>query len=61
MSARSWLLAVAGTALIIFVLPYVLAVLGVAPNGTEIMLLVVLLWVGSWVLGRRWAPNRTGQ
>ena len=23
-----------------------------APNGTEILILVVLLWAGSWLLGR---------
>jgi hypothetical protein len=52
MSARAWLIAVVGTAIIIFVLPYVLAAFGLAPNGTETLTLVVLLWGGSWLLGR---------
>jgi hypothetical protein len=60
MSARGRLLAVSGTAFIIFVLPYVLAVFGMTPNGTETMLLVVLLWVGCWAFGRRSVPKRTG-
>lgn len=52
MSARAWLVAVAGTAIIIFVLPYVLAVFSLAPNGTEILTLVVLIWAGSWLRSR---------
>jgi hypothetical protein len=52
-TARAWLTAMAGTAFIIFALPYVLAVFGMAPNGTETFALVVLLWVSSWVVGRR--------
>lgn len=61
MSVRSWLVAVVGTVLIIFVLPYVLAIFGLAPNGTETVILVVLLWAGSWTIGRRRTPKRTDQ
>jgi hypothetical protein len=57
MSARGWIAATAGTAFIIFVLPYVLAVFGLTPNGTETLLLVVLLWATSWALGRRGSPK----
>lgn len=53
MSARGWLVAVIGTALIVFVLPYVLAVFGLSPNGTETLLLVALLWAGSCATSRR--------
>ncbi|MEO8284368.1 MAG: hypothetical protein ABI568_13370 [Pseudarthrobacter sp.] len=60
MSARAWLIAVAGTAIIVFVLPYVLAVFSLAPNGTEILTLVVLLWAGSWLLGRGRTCKRRG-
>ncbi|MDQ0118445.1 hypothetical protein J2T22_001623 [Pseudarthrobacter defluvii] len=67
MSARAWLSAVAGTAVLVFVLPYVLPAISLAPNGTETMLLVVLLLVCIW--GRdRWrsrksvsVPPRQGQ
>jgi hypothetical protein len=46
---------VIATAFIIFVLPYVLAVSGVVLNGTETLILVILLWAGS-----RWrAPKST--
>lgn len=58
MSARGWLVAVIGTVLVVFVLPYVLAMFGLAPNGTETLLLVVLLWAGSWVFARRRAAER---
>jgi hypothetical protein len=53
MSARGWLVAAVGTVFLIFVLPYILAALGLALNGTETLLLVVLLWAGSWVFARR--------
>ncbi len=58
MSARGWLLAAVGTVFLVFVLPYILAALGLAPNGTETLLLVVLLWAGSWVFARRRAAER---
>lgn len=58
MSARGWLVAIIGTAFIVFMLPYVLAAFGPAPNGTETLLLVVLLWTGSWAIGRRASSNR---
>lgn len=61
MSARGWLVTVIGTVLVVFVLPYVLAMFGLAPNGTETLILVVLLWAGSWAVGRRWGPKSTGQ
>ncbi|PTT62360.1 hypothetical protein [Arthrobacter sp. HMWF013] len=60
MSSRGWLLAIVGTAFIIFVLPYVMEVFGQAFNGTETLILVVLLWAGSWAFSRRRAPGRTG-
>ncbi|MET4147241.1 hypothetical protein [Arthrobacter sp. UYEF21] len=50
----------AGTATIIFVLPYVPAVFSLAPNGTAILTLVVLLWTGSWLLGRGRTCKRQG-
>jgi hypothetical protein len=52
-TARGWLVAVVGTVFLVFVLPYVLAVFNLAPNGIETLLLVVLLWAGSWVFARR--------
>lgn len=60
MSARAWFLTVTGTAFIIFVLPYVLAVFGVVPNGTETLLFVVLLWAGSWAFSRGRGLKRPG-
>ncbi|MDQ1053094.1 hypothetical protein QE394_001022 [Arthrobacter sp. SORGH_AS 212] len=53
MSVQGWLTVLLGTAFILVVLPYVLAVISLAPNGTETLLLVVLLWAGMWVHGRR--------
>lgn len=61
MSARGWLLAIVGASFTIFVLPYVLAVSGSTPNGTETLFLVVLLWAGSWVFARWRSSNRAGQ
>lgn len=58
MSARAWLTAVAGTAVLVFVLPHSPAAFGLAPNGTETLLLVALLWVCAWARGL-WAPART--
>jgi hypothetical protein len=59
MTARGWLVAVIGTVFLVFVLPYVLAVFGVVPNGTETLLLVVLFWAGSWAFSRRRATKGT--
>lgn len=61
MSARVWFLAITGTALGIFVLPYILAAFGLTPNGTETVVLLVLLWAGSWLLGSRRTSKRTDQ
>jgi len=61
MSARGWFLAIIGTALVVFVLPYILAAFGLAPNGTETLILVVLLWAGSWLLGSRRTSKRADQ
>ena len=58
MTTRYCLVAVIGTVFLVFVLPYVLAVFGLAPNGTETLLLVVLLWASSWALARRRAAER---
>ena len=59
MSARGWFLAITSTALVVFVLPFNLAAFGLAPNGTETVVLLVLLWAGSWVLGSRRTSKRT--
>lgn len=59
MSAGTRLLAIVGTVLAVFVLPYILAMLGLAPNGTETLLLVVLLWSGTWAYSRRASPRRS--
>jgi hypothetical protein len=58
MTGRGGLVTVIGTVFLVFVLPYVLAVFGLAPNGTETLLLIVLLWAGSWVFARRGAAKR---
>lgn len=52
MRAWAWLTGVTGTVFAVFVLPYVLAVFAVAPNGTETLLLVALLWTACWAFGR---------
>jgi hypothetical protein len=61
MSARAWLLAMTGTAFMIFVLQYILAGSGLAPKGTETLILVILLWTGSWAVGHRRVPRSTPQ
>ncbi|WP_285314536.1 hypothetical protein [Pseudarthrobacter sp. fls2-241-R2A-168] len=57
MSAPGWLVTVVGTVFLVFVLPYILAAFGLVLNGTETLLLVVLLWAGSWVFPRRQAAK----
>lgn len=45
MSKKALVITLAGTVLFVFALPYVLAAFGAAPNGTETLTLVVLLWI----------------
>lgn len=59
--ARGWLLAIVGTAFVVFGLPYVMAALSLALNGTETLILVVMLWAGGWAVGRRRGPKSTDQ
>ena len=53
MTARAVVLAAVATGLVVFVVPYVVSVLfGVAPNGTETLIVVILLWVTVWTVNR---------
>ncbi len=45
MSKTALAVALAGTVLLVFALPYILAAFDSAPNGTETLTLVVLLWI----------------
>ncbi len=45
------LFAVAGTLFLALILPFMLGPF--APNGTETLALIALLWVASWFLSRR--------
>ena len=53
MNRLAWILVVTGTAFLVFVLPYIMAAFGAAPNGTETLLLVPLLWAATWTVSRR--------
>lgn len=53
MNKWAWILVLTGTAFLVFVLPYIMAAFGAAPNGTETLLLVLLLWVATWMLSRK--------
>ncbi len=53
MTARAVVFAAVATGLLAFVVPYVVSVLfGVAPNGTETLILVILLWITVWTVNR---------
>lgn len=52
MSKRALIIALAGTVLLVFALPYILAAVGASPNGTETLTLVVLLWIVIWTVSR---------
>lgn len=52
MTAKAVLVALIGTAFLVFVFPYLLATFSMAPNGTEILLLVVALGTVCWVVSR---------
>lgn len=53
MNARATLIALVGTAFLVFAFPYILAPFGMAPNGTETLLLVVALWAVGLAVSRR--------
>jgi hypothetical protein len=48
MNAKAVLVALIGTAFLVFAFPYVLASYSMAPNGTETLLLVLALWTLCW-------------
>ncbi|MDQ0029671.1 hypothetical protein [Arthrobacter bambusae] len=53
MSCRAFVFAAVATGLLVFVVPYLIGVLfGVAPNGTETLIIVVLLWGIVWTVSR---------
>jgi hypothetical protein len=52
MNAKAVLVALIGTALLVFAFPYLLASFSMAPNGTETLLLVVALWTACWAANR---------
>jgi hypothetical protein len=53
MSGRAVVFAAVATGLLVFVVPYVVSVLfGVAPNGTETLIVVSLLWGIMWTISR---------
>jgi hypothetical protein len=58
MNAKAVLSALVGTAFLVFGLPYVLAVFRMAPNGTETLLLVVVLWTACWATSSRLKRRR---
>ena len=53
MNARATLIALVGTAFLVFAFPYILASFSMAPNGTETLLLVVALWAVCLAISRR--------
>lgn len=52
MTSKAVIIALAGTALLVFVVPYVLPSLGLSINGTETLLLVALFWAACWGVDR---------
>lgn len=53
MTARAVVFAAVATGLLVFVVPYVIwGLFGVAPNGTETLIVVVLLWIIVWMVSR---------
>ncbi|MDF9752789.1 hypothetical protein [Arthrobacter sp. ES3-54] len=64
MTSRAVVFALAGTVVLVFAAPYVLALFGMAPNGTETLLLVAGLWAACWVSTRKTAkaaPQKNGK
>ncbi|SDT23122.1 hypothetical protein SAMN04489743_2095 [Pseudarthrobacter equi] len=59
MSARAWLGAITGMIVAVFTISYVLELLGMAPNGTETRMVVVLLSAATWAIVR-WTSSRRG-
>jgi hypothetical protein len=57
MIGRALLIALIGTVFLVFLFPYILGPF--APNGTETLVLVALLWVGVWAFSRRRSKHRT--
>jgi hypothetical protein len=55
MTSRTVVFALAGTVVLVFAAPYVLALFGTAPYGTETQLLVAGLWAACWVPSRKTA------
>jgi hypothetical protein len=58
MNAKAVLVALVGTALLVFAFPYILASFSMAPNGTETLFLVIALWAICWVTSRRLEKRR---
>ncbi|MFK4299617.1 hypothetical protein ABH924_004802 [Arthrobacter sp. GAS37] len=53
MTGRAVVFAAVATGLLVFVVPYVVSILfGVAPNGTETLIVVILLWITVWTVNR---------
>jgi ABC-type iron transport system FetAB permease component len=53
MTGRVVVFAAVATGLLVFVVPYVVSVLfGVAPNGTETLVVVIVLWITAWTVSR---------
>lgn len=54
MTTRAVVFAAVATGILVFVVPYVAwGLFGVAPNGTETLIVVVLLWVTVWTVSRK--------
>lgn len=58
MNAKAVLVALIGTAVLVFAFPYLLASFSMAPNGTETLLLVVGLWTVCWAANRLFDRRR---
>ena len=52
MTSKVVISALAGTALLAFVVPYILPSLGLSINGAETLLLVALFWAACWSVDR---------
>lgn len=57
MKAKAVLVALVGSAVLVFVIPYILARFSMAPNGTETLTLVVVLWAACWAVSQRLAER----
>lgn len=53
MNSKAVVVALVGSGVLVFVLPYILASFTMAPNGTETLMLVVVLWAACWAASRR--------